>query len=361
MNPKNQKITIIILNWNGWNDTIECLESLYQINYPNYDIILIDNNSEDDSISKIKEYCEGKIEIKSDFFEYNPNNKPIKIFEYSKENFENLGSESELSDLSSNRKLILIKNCANKGFAGGNNIGIRCALNNINSQYILLLNNDTIVDPNFLTELIKAAENDKKVGSVQSLLLKPDRKFIDSLGQEISIWRAMDKGMNLRYDKSFKKDREIFGACAAAAIYKKNVLKNIGLFDESFFVIYEDVDLSWRIRLNGFKSILAANSIVYHKRGISENTNQGELSNLMKYHYAKNWLIIMLKYYPVSCIFGGENLNKFIFFLKESINCSLKVNRSFEFAKIILNNLYNRINVHKSPLLDETQKNWIKQ
>ncbi len=65
------QISIIILNWNGWKDTIECLESIYQINYPNYQVIVVDNGSEDNSIEKIKNYCSGKAVIKSDFFEYN--------------------------------------------------------------------------------------------------------------------------------------------------------------------------------------------------------------------------------------------------------------------------------------------------
>ncbi|GFP33386.1 rhamnosyltransferase [Candidatus Hakubella thermalkaliphila] len=80
----NPKVSIIILNWNGWKDTIECLESLYQITYTNYDVIVVDNGSEDDSIEKIKGYCEGKIEVESKFFEYSGENKPIEIVEYTR-------------------------------------------------------------------------------------------------------------------------------------------------------------------------------------------------------------------------------------------------------------------------------------
>ena len=69
-------VSIIILNWNGWKDTIECLESVYQIIYPNYDVIVVDNDSKDDSVQKIKEYCEGKIKVESKFLNYNTDNKP---------------------------------------------------------------------------------------------------------------------------------------------------------------------------------------------------------------------------------------------------------------------------------------------
>ncbi|ACJ17344.1 glycosyltransferase family protein [Thermococcus onnurineus NA1] len=82
---RSPRISIIILNWNGWRDTIECLESLYRITYPNYDVIVVDNASQDDSIEKIKEYAEGKIEVNLKFFKYNPNNKPIKVFEVSED------------------------------------------------------------------------------------------------------------------------------------------------------------------------------------------------------------------------------------------------------------------------------------
>ena len=143
----NPKVSIIILNWNGWRDTIECLESLYQITYPNYDVIIVDNGSEDGSIQKIKEYAESKIKVESKFFEYSSENKPIKIIEYTREEAEaGGGKEKEITDLPSNKKMIIIKNEKNYGFAEGNNIAMRYALKALNPDYILLLNNDTVVD-----------------------------------------------------------------------------------------------------------------------------------------------------------------------------------------------------------------------
>jgi len=112
---ENPKVAIIIVNWDGWEDTIECLESLYRIDYPNYEIIIIDNHSQDDSVRRIKDYSEGK-------------------------------------------ELTIIENEDNYGFAEGNNIGIRYALKYLKPKYILLLNNDTVVDKDFLKELISAGE-----------------------------------------------------------------------------------------------------------------------------------------------------------------------------------------------------------
>ena len=90
----NPKVSIIILNWNGWKDTVECLESLYQITYPNYDVIVVDNGSEDDSIEKIKEYAEGKTKVESKFFEYFSENTPINIIEYTREELIMFGLDS---------------------------------------------------------------------------------------------------------------------------------------------------------------------------------------------------------------------------------------------------------------------------
>ena len=77
-------VAIIILNWNGWLDTIECLESIYNINYPNYQVIVVDNNSSDNSIKKINEYAMGKLEVKSKFFKYDHSNKPLEMVQYSR-------------------------------------------------------------------------------------------------------------------------------------------------------------------------------------------------------------------------------------------------------------------------------------
>ena len=119
----NPKVSIIILNWNGWEDTIECLESLYQITYPNYDVIVVDNGSEDESIEKIKEYTEGKNRVESKFFEYSCENKPIKIIEYTREEAEaGGGKKKEIENLPPNKKLIIIKNEKNYGFAASDDV-----------------------------------------------------------------------------------------------------------------------------------------------------------------------------------------------------------------------------------------------
>jgi len=102
----NPLVSIIILNWNGWQDTLECLESIYQINYPNYHVILVDNHSQDQSLEKIREYCQGKIATESKFYTYNPENKPLTLNELTKKEAEEEISKIEMPD----NHLTLIKN-----------------------------------------------------------------------------------------------------------------------------------------------------------------------------------------------------------------------------------------------------------
>jgi len=162
----NQKVAIIILNYNGWKDTIECLESLRKIDYPDYLTIVVDNGSSDGSIEKIKSWAEGKLETNSEYVKYAAQNKPIYVVEYEKEIAEKGGIdkfESELQKYSPNRKIVLIKNNKNLGFSGGNNVGAKYAIQR-NVKYIILLNNDTIIiDIDFMNKIIDAFRYDDNI------------------------------------------------------------------------------------------------------------------------------------------------------------------------------------------------------
>ncbi len=301
-------VTIIILNWNGWKDTLECLESLYQIQYPNYNVILVDNHSQDQSLNQIREYCQGLITIKSPFFTYQTKNKPIQIKEITyQENQltndpDNDGKENKLinnpdndeqenkllNNQDKNNKLnkspkvakkypnenkpalTLIKNDENYGFAKGNNIAMEYTLENHNPNYILLLNNDTIVEGEFLTEMISVAETDEKIGIVGGKLLNANNpQIIDSTGHVISWGRIIDRGHEKIDKHQYDNQNKIMGAMAAAALYKREMLRDIGLLDTSYITLGEDADLSWRAHNHGWRAIYNPKSIIYHKRGRS--------------------------------------------------------------------------------------------
>ena len=101
---KHPRVAVIILNWNGWKDTVECLESLYNINYPNYDVVLVDNASSDDSIQKIEKYCKGNLKVESKFLTFQTGNKPIKIVEHTEDEIKNLNPEEHQDTFPANRR-----------------------------------------------------------------------------------------------------------------------------------------------------------------------------------------------------------------------------------------------------------------
>lgn len=227
---KKPKVSIIILNWNGWQDTLECLESLSKISYPYYEVIVVDNASEDDSVKKIKEWTK---------------KKSIKNFS-------------------------LIENKENYGFAKGNNIAIRQALKKKENDYVLLLNNDVIVDKNFLNELVKVAESKPKIGIIGSKIYfyPPKRKNIIQscgAGMDLKTGRLVNYGDGEMDSKQFKKTKKVIYVYGASILIKREVLEKVGLFDEKFFAIAEDADLCLRAKKAGFLIYCAPQSKVWHK------------------------------------------------------------------------------------------------
>ncbi len=338
-------VFIIILNWNSWRDTIECLESLYRMTYSPYVIVIVDNGSEDDSVKKINQYCNGEINVKTEFFSYNPDNKPINIIEYTRK-------EAEHATINLQPKqVILIKNEKNDGFAEGNNIGVRFSQN---ADYLLLLNSDTVVDPAFLERLIIASEKED-IGVVQPKILRRDNpRIIDSVGQEM-YWdgNIQDIWFGKPDDKRFDTIHEIFGACATAALIKKKVLEKTGLFDPDFFLIFEDVDLSWRIRLAGYKTVLVPDAVVYHKRGVS-----GKLSRTSQFYVIRNRIYIAAKYFPLSYVlrflpFYGYHFTRLLglhYEVGESLSTFFKKLRAC---------IKERSVIQKSPHYKKTVEQWI--
>lgn len=251
------KVAIIILNWNGWEDTLECLESLYQISYQNYHVIVVDNGSEDDSIERIKNFC-SKTQ-----FESKINVDGIKLLEYEEKDFDSISS---IKEENIDKELTLLKNTQNYGYARGNNIGIRFAIEVFNPDYILLLNNDTTVDENFLTELLKATTNQQEVGIYAPKILKAENhKIIDSTGHVFSWGNIIDRGHGKVDKHQFDPKSKIVGAKGAAALYKSEMLQYIGLFKEDYITSYEDAELSWRANKNSWKAQYVPKSIIYHK------------------------------------------------------------------------------------------------
>ena len=250
-------ISIIILNYNGLNDLKECFDSLYNLNYKNLELVFVDNNSQDKSV------------------------------EFVEENYEDV-------------KIVKLKK--NYGFAQGNNYGVSQS----NGEYIILLNNDTVVDKNWVSELVKIASSSKNIGVVGSKIYYfDDRITINFAGSSNNIFgQCTQTGDNRTDSKLLNKVRKSFFACGAAMLFKREVYQKIGLFDPKYFIYYEDADFCWRAWIFGYDVLFGPKSFLYHKIGrVMRNYKQkkylGERNRLrtLLINYEKKSLIKILPYY----------------------------------------------------------------
>jgi hypothetical protein len=220
------RVSIIILNWNSIDDTRECLESLKNVTYPNYDIIVVDNGSEGDDARLLSS-------------------------EY--------GSEA-----------LIIPNDENLGFPEGNNVGIRQALKK-GSDFCLLLNNDTIVDPQFLTELVGAAK-DPSIGVVGSKIYYYASNRVESVGGYAWWWLMFMKNVALGFEEDTGqfdclKDRDYVHA--NSMLIKREVIERVGLLDPDFFFGAEEYDFCIRVKRHGYRIVYVPTSKIWHKSGRS--------------------------------------------------------------------------------------------
>ncbi|MDO5836488.1 MAG: glycosyltransferase family 2 protein [Methanobacterium sp.] len=301
MNNKTPRVSIIILNWNGWKDTLECLESIFQIKYPNYDVIVVDNASQDDSVNQIKRYAQGFLTVESDFIKYSSLNKPMKVFEFSEEEYfilENKGVD--FTHISSGKKIIILKNKKNYGYAQGNNLAINFAMKNLQCDYILILNNDTVVHKYLLQEMVDTAIINEKAGAIT-----PKVYYYDYNGRQDVISHAGEKfNLYIGRGKRCGKDQIDNGQCdqtrkvdtieGCSILLKTEILQEVGLFDPLYFAYWEDTDLSFRIRQQGYELLYVPQAMIWHKIGVSWDSY---FSYFVIYHYlVRNRLIFMWRF-----------------------------------------------------------------
>ena len=294
-------VSVIVLNWNGSSLIDDCLTSVFDQSYINKEIIVVDNGSTDDSLEKIDSY-----DVK------------------------------------------LIENNENLGFAKGINTGIKAAM----GVYILPLNNDVVLDKEFIQELVNAVLKDKKTGSVCGKLLRAeDKKLIDSTGHSIHKNRLPKNiGKGEQDGEMFSKREEVFGVCGAAPMYKKEMLDDIKIddeyYDESFFSFLEDVDLDWRARLRGWKAYYEPKAVGFHYRGGTAVRR----SPIVEVHNYKNrYLMIIKNDYLISFF---KNIHQIIFtdIIKNAallFRCPKALTGIFQVIRLLPKTIKKRRNIRK--------------
>lgn len=243
-------VAIILVNYNGYDDTVECVKSLLGITYKNYSIYIVDNCSADAE------------KIKKDAF-LNENARVM----YSDENL---------------------------GFSGGNNIAIRDAVDR-GYDYIVLLNNDTTVEPRFLEELVKEAGTDKKIGIVTGkIYFYYKRENVWSAGGTYDRKTGLTVQFSGPDNGEFDSEKEITFATGCLQMFPCEVVEKVGLMDEEFFLYSEDSDYCQRIIDAGYRLMYTPESIIYHK--VSAST--GDRSPMQQRYMMRNNLYMIKKYSP---------------------------------------------------------------
>ena len=218
------KVSIIILNWNGLEDTVECLKSLKRITYSNCEIIVIDNGSVGNDVQVLKEKFEDDI--------------------------------------------CLIRNERNYGFAEGNNIGIKKVLKESSPDYILLLNNDTLVAPQFLDELVEVAEQDKSIGIVSPRVYSyQSTNRLQFTTAKVDLWtgRLIQYGLGKIDSGQYDNTKDTDYCHGACLLIRREAIKRVGLLDADYFSYYEDVDYCLRARRAGFRLVYCPKAKIWHK------------------------------------------------------------------------------------------------
>lgn len=301
-----KRVTIIIPNYNGLKFMEPCFKALSKQTYRDYEILVVDNGSTDGSVDWLKEH-----EIPAIYLEHNI------------------------------------------GFSGAVNIGIREA----KTLYVILLNNDTEVEADYVRELVKAIEQSPKIFSVSSKMIQMDHKeLIDDAGDMYNIlgW-AFQRGVG-QSSKGYAKSRRVFAACAGAAIYRRQVFDEIGYFDEIHFAYLEDIDVGYRARISGYDNVYCPDAVVYH---VGSGTSGSKYNTFKVKLAARNQVYLNYKNMPVlQLVLNALPLSigifiKYLFFRKigfgstfiEGVKEGLRTAGHCKKVKFSRNNLKNYVQI----------------
>ena len=286
-------VYIILLNWNGYLDTIECVESCRKLSYQNFRILIIDNGSTDNSETILRE---------------------------------------RFPDIK------LIQTGANLGFAGGNNVGIRYAIEH-GADYVWLLNNDTVVDTEALSALVQVAEGDKTVGMVGSKIVYYENlRLIWYAGAVLDLdrpYRLHHRGLNEEDRGQFDAACETGYITGCSLLARKEMMDIVGLLDYGLFLYFEDADWSARAVAKGWKLLYCPASLVHHKVSLSVG---GAASPTLLYYTARNRLYFIKHNFP------GKLIGAFIYNAYEHVLVNVK-KRRFMAAWYAIKGIYDFLRI----------------
>jgi GT2 family glycosyltransferase len=325
------RVHIILLNWNNSADTLECMDSVLRSDYSNYQIVVCDNASTDDSVERIRAWARGDenapaIAEPLRHIMEPPRTSPAPFVEIDGKSAEQGGTAESRA-----ARVLLIRNFENLGFAGGNNVALRYAVAAASchpersegslsmdsgpsvaslpqddrgaspraDSFICLLNNDTVVTRDWMSRMMARIRDDATVGAVGAMLYEyylPD--LVESAGGGVvHSWQGMPRGTSAHRQRRGTPQaipRRLDFLTGACTLMRTSTLEQIGLIDERYFIYCEDIDLSLRIRRAGLRLVLATDAEMWHKNGgiMSKYTARRD------YYMLRNSLLLVHKLYP---------------------------------------------------------------
>lgn len=295
------KVWIVLVNWNGWRDSIECLESVLRLDYPNFGVILCDNDSSDGSLESITEWAEGRLPFVAPagplaHLVSPPLAKPLtyRLIE--------AGSTADPDALACD--LLLVRTGGNLGFAGGNNVGIRLALADPDCGFVWLLNNDTVVAPDCLSHMVVKGSSTPAIGITGSLNCfygYPD--VIQAIGGGYFNRRKVKSDLHghgllaaqVTEESLHQAEARLDWVSGASMLVSRAFLQTIGEMEERYFLYYEEID--WALRSEShFRNALASRARVFHKAGSA--TGEGGDSEFSLYTQYRSRFKLYRKFMP---------------------------------------------------------------
>lgn len=290
------KVYVLLLNWRGWQDTIECLESVFRQDHSRYRVVVCDNDSGNESLERIAEWARGERAA--------PVPETERLRELCSPAVPKPIPYVELDRVAAERgeggdaPLVLVQTGGNLGYAGGNNVGLRYAQARGDAAYVWLLNNDTVIDPRALAAMVEVAEEDPRAGMVGSrLMYYGDPGRIQAIaGGTVVPWSGLTRhlGAEQTDPERWSEVVEPDYVTGASMLVRGALLDDVGLLDERYFLYSEEVDWCLRAREAGWRLLYAPGSTVWHKGGQSVQYS----SPLHDYHTVRGMLLLVRRFYP---------------------------------------------------------------
>jgi GT2 family glycosyltransferase len=305
--PSAPEVAIIIVNWNGWRDTLECLESVFRLDYPEYRVVVCDNGSQDRSFEYLEAWADGRLDVALALdnplrpLSFPPVRKPRPYRTYR-------GAPAGGQHAAADARLIVVQTGANRGFAGGVNVGIAYALAQREIGYVWLLNNDTVVHPAALACLVRRMQERPDAGmcgstvryyhapmTIQAL---GGARYNRWLGATWHIGLGQAGGRAIDIDRVERRLAYILGA---SMLVSRSFLEDVGPMSEDYFLFFEELD--WAIRGHRRWALAyAPDSLVYHKEGAGSGASWDiyRRSPVAECLHVRNRLRLTRKFYPLA-------------------------------------------------------------